>query len=276
MIKTNCELPNTLLEYNNELNDYDFVLFHLYKTDNIYKDYFKRQRSDHPERIMILDNSAYEFYIKGEELDLDEFYKSIVDLQPNYYILPDVLMDKEKTINNTKEFMDKYYNLINYESPNSKPMAVLQGDSENDFEECANIYKKMGIWSIAIPFHNTFFKNRLPDIKIGVEFAIHYNPTDDVRYAMGRVDYILKNYEKYLFQFKHIHILGSHCPLEKIFYNVCQTMDTGYPVKLGMKGEQLLKESKKPNIIIDEFLNDDLDPYIRERIILNVMKFKGL
>ena len=77
--------------------------------------------------------------------------------------------------------------------------------------------------------------------------------------------------------FDHVHLLGSHCPFEKMFYgDEVDTMDTGYPVKLGMKGEQLLKESKKPNIIIDEFLNDDLDPYIRERIILNVMKFKGL
>ena len=276
MIKTNCELPNSLLIYNNELNDYDFVLFHLYKKDEAYKNFYKNQRVSNPERLMILDNSAYEFFIKGEELDLQEFYETIIDLKPNYYILPDVLMDKDKTIYNTTSFVNQYYDLIKINSSNSKPLAVLQGNSERDFDECIEVYKKLNIWAIAIPFHNSFFKDRLPDVEVAMEFAVNYDMTDDVRYAMGRVDYVLKNYMDKLFQFQHVHILGSHCPLEKMFYNMCHTMDTGYPVKLGIAGEFLFQEDKKPNIIIDDFLHDNLDQYVREKIIINIMKFKNI
>lgn len=81
-MKINCELPNCLLELNNDLNEYDFVLFHLYKSDPIYKKYYKEQRLKYPERLMIFDNSAYEFYIKGEVLNLQEYTIAIDELKP--------------------------------------------------------------------------------------------------------------------------------------------------------------------------------------------------
>ena len=69
MIKTNSELPITLLNSHNEtLNDFDFVLLHLYVSDPGYRKYFDQMREQHPERMMIFDNSAYEFFVKGEEL----------------------------------------------------------------------------------------------------------------------------------------------------------------------------------------------------------------
>ena len=37
MLKINCELPKCMLEDNNELNEYDFVLFHLYIKDAEYR-----------------------------------------------------------------------------------------------------------------------------------------------------------------------------------------------------------------------------------------------
>ena len=56
---TNSELPNTLLHLNMELNDYDFVLYHLLKSNEKYKQWAYNQRKNHPNRMMILDNSAY-------------------------------------------------------------------------------------------------------------------------------------------------------------------------------------------------------------------------
>ena len=64
-----------MLDNNNELNEYDFVLFDLYKTNQKYREYFLNQRKEHPERLMIFDNSAYEFFVKGESLDVGEFYQ---------------------------------------------------------------------------------------------------------------------------------------------------------------------------------------------------------
>ena len=53
---------------------------------------------------MILDNSAYEFFVKGQSLDLDKYKEAIIELNPDYYILPDTLMNREKTIMDVLEF----------------------------------------------------------------------------------------------------------------------------------------------------------------------------
>ena len=58
MIKINSEIPLCMLDNNNELNEYDFVLFDLYKTNQKYREYFLNQRKEYPERLMIFDNSA--------------------------------------------------------------------------------------------------------------------------------------------------------------------------------------------------------------------------
>ena len=91
MIKINSELPMCMLDKNNTYNEYDFVLFHLYVSNTEYRNYYLNQRGTNPSRLMILDNSAYEFYVKGEQLDLQEFFEAICELKPDMYILPDGL-----------------------------------------------------------------------------------------------------------------------------------------------------------------------------------------
>ena len=112
MIKINSEIPLCLLNENNRLNEYDFVLFHLYKTNEKYREYFLNQRKENPDRLMIFDNSAYEFFIKNETLDMGEFYKAIIELNPDYYILPDTLMNMAKTIIDTKSFLNTLEHLF--------------------------------------------------------------------------------------------------------------------------------------------------------------------
>ena len=224
---------------------------------------------------MILDNSAYEYFIKGEELSFDGFLEAIVELQPDYYILPDTLMDYNKTINGVDEFMKNY----SYRITNSKPMAVLQGNEVNDFTNCASHYKSIGIEAICIPFHNSFLKEMglLCNQDIQSEFMETYNcpVTTDMLYAAGRVQFV-RNHEDLLKSFNYVHMLGSHCPLEKIFYKDFDSMDTGYPVKCAYVGDVLFEEKSKPNVIIDEFLYDDLDVETKNIIVLNIEKFKKL
>ena len=107
-----CEIPKDLYDVNEELNDYDLVLFHLYCEYDWYKEYYLNLRQTNPNRIMIFDNSAYEFYIKGEKLDLDKYFNAINELNPNYYILPDSLMNRDETLKNAFDFFNKYNNLI--------------------------------------------------------------------------------------------------------------------------------------------------------------------
>ena len=189
-IKTNCELPLCLMDKNNELNDYDFVLFHLCESNEKYKRYFICNRHLYPHRTMILDNSAYEYFVKGETLDLDKFIDCIIELEPDYYILPDTLMDRKKTLSDTIKFMFK---MAGRGPIKSKPLAVVQGCTVEEMLQCMDIYESWGIENISIPFHNSFFK------ELGLHAAddIQYEfiescetANDDMLYAMGRVQFM--------------------------------------------------------------------------------------
>ena len=296
MIKTNSELPITLLNgWNEKLNDYDFVLFHLYISESEYKKYFNEMREAHPERMMIFDNSAYEFFVKGEELDLDKYAEAIIELNPDYYILPDVLMDKEKTVTNILKFKTKQQRYIESEFEKigesaPQPIAVVQGNTIEEFNTCLFLLFNMGYTNIALPFHNSFFKEEIDecDGDIAYEFATAgYNIcTEDVRYAMGRCMWMKYWGMKILSpngtpRYTMLHFLGSHCPAEKKYLktlfsdNDKVSMDTGYPVKLAINYEVLGEEKKKPNIIIDDFMHDKFDNREQKFIADNVNIFKS-
>lgn len=273
---TNSELPISLLKYNLELNDYDFVLFHLLKSNSEYREYYYNMRRVHPERLMILDNSAYEFYVKGENLDLKEFQYYINDLQPDYYILPDKLMDCNATLQMAEIFLKNYpIGFKNAFYP--KPLAVAQGKNSHDLVDCLIKYKTMGIDYVGIPFHLSFYKTYAIHDDISFEFMTTYEEcNEDLLYAMGRVSWI-RDHENVLRIFENkVHILGSHCPLEKLFYKDLYSMDTGYPVKLGIVGEKLFEEKQKPNIIIDDFLDDRLSENQINLIKTNIELFKKI
>lgn len=269
-----------MLHRNNVINEYDFVLFHLYISNDEYRKYYLEQRKIAPKRLMIFDNSAYEFYVKGEQLDLQEFFEAICELKPDMYILPDVLMSKEKTLEGVHKFVDLYMEDIHTYSPNSNPMAVAQGVTEDELIECLSLYKEMGITCVAIPFHNTFFKemgkNVLPEIEeIFCKFHNTTTITTDMRYAMGRVKFS-RNHFLFLKTFDHVHMLGSHSVAEKAFYDWIDTMDTGYPVKCAIEGYMLGMEPHKPEVIIDEFLDKELPLATQYLIETNVLKFRNL
>lgn len=275
MIDINSELPLTMLDKNVELNDYDFVLFHLYKQYPEYREYYKQLRIDRPNRLMIFDNSAYEFYVKGEQLDEDEFCKAISDLLPDYYILPDVLMNRPATIEATARFLARYGRTYNSDLF-PKPMAVAQGNSEKELRDCLLTYRTItDVSAVAIPFHNTFFKTDLRSKEFEDWYGRNHTINDDVRYASGRVEFIRSN-QDILWKFKHVHLLGSHCPFEVTQYVglPVNTIDTGYPVKCGIAGYEIGTEPQKPNIIIDDFMTSDLLDETKNLICSNIKKFK--
>lgn len=296
MIKINSELPITLLkEYNEKLNDFDLILFHLYVSEPEYKKYYDDLHEYDPLRMMILDNSAYEFFIKGEELDLNEYERVIKSFKPQYYVLPDTLMNKERTMQDVNTFrqihqknIEEYFREIDEVCP--QPIAVVQGNTIREFNECLVELLEMGYKNISFPFHNTFFKDefKVCDKDISLKFSRngYRKITEDVRYAMGRCMW-LKHYGLSILQpngeprYDMLHFLGSHCPVEKKYYNTIFkdndniSMDTGYPVKCGINFIELGTEKEKPNVIIDEFMHDSLEEPIVNTIVNNVMKFKN-
>ena len=267
-ININCELPLGMLKtHNTKLNDMDFVLFHLFQHypdsyGKYYLDLRKSKNNSDNRRIMILDNSAYEFYIKGEELDWDAYINTIYKLKPDYFILPDTLMNYQKTMEETTSFLTiDYANEIKElkEKYNIQPMAVLQGNSTLDFLNCIMSYADLGIKSIAIPFHNSFLADdygKVSDIdwldfskynldlpknqKIEKVESENRKEMDgstkivdklvdklDNNYARGRINWVHRYYHFLNRFFDYIHLLGSHNPGEINFYKDLKKNSSG-------------------------------------------------
>lgn len=280
-MKINSELPLTMLDRNLELNEYDFVLFHLYQQYPAYREYYKAIRKSHPSRLMIMDNSAYEFYVKGEQLDFEAYTEAILDLCPDVYILPDKLMNKDETLEYVGGFLSYYTKLIEKESyrlgvTTPQPMAVAQGDTAQELFDCLLEYDRERIGWVALPFHNSFYTT-YKDPEMEQRFEKIFGPvTKDHLYAIGRLKFV-RDAALLLQRFKHVHLLGSHCPAEKAYHpGWIKTIDTGYPVKCGIAGYTMFEEPEKPNIIIDDFMTTELDEVQRNRIIQNVNTFKNL
>lgn len=272
MIKINSELPLCMLEKNETLNDFDFVLFHLYRRSPMYREYFQRIK-----RFTILDCSAYEFFINHETMVFADFAHTITELKPDYYILPDTLMDMDKTLEDSEKFLLQYRNEVwSGTGYHSEPMAVVQGNSIQDFVKCLYKYHEMGIRAIAIPFHNSFLKSYWTERYMNELYKIVNRWDDDVMYAAGRMK-VIDDLRLMLQEFDYVHLLGSHCPYEKTWYkpySFIKSMDTGYPVKNGYEGKTLA--DAKANVIIDDILYEELTPAQRELIAQNINHFKLL
>jgi hypothetical protein len=284
MIKTNCELPVPLLEQNTELNDFDFVLYHLLLKNKKYREYFTEIRKKDPQRLMIMDNSSYEFFVSKKKFKAEDFVDCVKEIQPDYYILPDTLMRMEKTLEDSVDFHRNYGPEIFCDTDHrSLPLAVIQGVNPEELIRCLKMFKRQCLYAIGIPFHNSFYKDLKVDADIKKAFCDWHDvkkPSEDMKYAMGRVQFLRDNADAFKFC-EHIHILGSHDPYEKVFIDKIfpdksLTMDTGYPVKIAINGWELGKTADKPEIILDEFLDQPLDPSILELIKNNVKTFKNL
>lgn len=273
MIKINCELPLTMMDKNIELNDYDFVLFHLYEDSVTYKEYYLNLRKTHPEREMILDCSAYEYFIKKQSLPIEKYYKVILELQPDYYIMPDTLMDQNKTLDDSLKFRD--YISKQSQQPKGEPMYVVQGNSMLEMAGSIMLYHKWDVKNIAIPFHNSFFKE-VPNYYIENRWRLKLGRlTEDMKYALGRIE-MVNEFKCMLQFFNRVHLLGSHFPLEKPWYpsNIIYSMDTGCPVKAGYMGIDILNCCEKPDIVIDDFFRTVFTEEQKKLVIDNIKQFK--
>ena len=180
----------------------------------------------------------------------------------------------DKTLQASIDFLKNYRDKIKH----SKPMGVLQGYGYIDFSTLLYAYKNNNIKAIAIPFHNDWYRDVLIDDDLYWEFMEEFGGNNiDADYARGRVQTV-RNISHWFGDFDHIHLLGTHQPFEKKYYKrfAIDTMDTGYPVKLALEGVKLGTEISKPNTIIDDFMNDELDNDVRDLIKKNIMEFKRL
>lgn len=264
MIKIAHEAPISILVDVDNLTDYSYALVHLFETHPEYYKHFYAARHIY-DRDVLLDNSIFEL---GTAFDPKRYVHWIEELQPNYYVLPDVLEDGYETISNFAKFADEYKDL-----PGMK-IGTVQGKS---YDELVNCYKFMAENAdmIAISFDLSYYQiaavgnNKLQRQMNGraklIKDLIHDN---------------VWNHEK-----PH-HLLG--CSLAKEFaiyakdkymYRSIYSADTSNPVVAGIKGLKYngcfgleVKPSQKLIEFIDHKVsNDEMDV-----IQYNIGKFSAI
>ena len=97
------ETPISILEESKLYNDYDYALVHLFETHPEYYNFFKCSLA--AGREVLLDNSIFEL---GESFDPKKYIKYITELNPTFYIVPDVLEDAQGTMSSWNKFFLNY------------------------------------------------------------------------------------------------------------------------------------------------------------------------
>jgi hypothetical protein len=257
------EVPICLLEKSKEFNDYDYALFHLINNHPSYKEFYKNS-----EREVVLDNSAYEFFIKKEKLEAGAFAECVEEINPSYFIIPDKLNDYKATLHYFEEWNNKYSHLKN------KKIGVVQGRNLKEFTDCYNIMGRE-VDKIAISFGYSFLPSLVSDI-------LRSSLNKYQVYALGRLNllnFLISN--NIIDKGKPHHLLGSYLPFEFLFYknslyDFIESGDTAYPIKNGFFLNKIKMDffDKKKEILIDDFIDKKLDKNQEECIMYNVNQMK--
>lgn len=258
MIKINHELPESLLKYSIEFNDYEFVLPHLLDKSPGYKKFMLEAKEKG--RYIIMDNSLHEL---GEAYNWDRLKFWVNELKPNEFIVPDVWENKNETLRNAKYFKQFQY------PKETKLVAVIQGKNIGEITESYVILKDLGYEKIAFSYGASFYE-RLVE---------HSNPF--VSKALGRVTLIHSLLKRGIMSNKDkIHLLGCSLPQEFIYYKdlkIIESLDTSNPVMAALDGVKYesygLLEKPKSNLNNSFDKIDNLDI---ELLKYNTTKFKEI
>ena len=261
------EAPIGIFDKVQRLTDYDYCLVHLLDENEEYLAKFREAKAKG--REIILDNSIFEL---GESYDPDRFAYWVKELEPDWYIVPDSLENKQKTIGMYNEFITKYPDLP------GKAMVVVQGKSYEEIVYCYGFFKmehKLGnVGKIAISFDYSFFE----DMYYAADTKFH-------AYTLGRQHVLRRMLEEGVINtdIPH-HLLGAGLPQEFAYYrhwDWIDSIDTSNPVVHGILSKRYKrlpeydiygldnKESVKLFTLIDTEVEEKMDD-----ILYNIEKFR--
>ena len=280
-MKISHEVPFALLEKSRSFNDYDYALVHLFEEHKQYYDFFAESLK--LGRTVILDNSVFEL---DSAFDPDRFAYWINKLQPTEYIIPDVLDDAQKTIDNIHSW-NATYNVP------GKKIGVVQGSTEVEALECYKAISPL-VDKIAISFNCKFYET-LFDIcydehgqaivmdqdLYGKELTILSQFGTKAKHRLNewqRQRVIFLNNIKKLGVDKPVHLLGCSLPQEfenyRNGFEFIESVDTSNPIVHAMNGIQYedwgLLDKVSTKLI--EYL--DHTEFDEEILNYNINKFK--
>jgi len=262
-IETSHESPISILDKSVEYNDYAYALVHLFEEREEYYDFFKRAKSKGIE--VYLDNSIFEL---KESFDPDKYAEWIEKLQPNLYIVPDVLENGEETVHNWLKWEESHKN----DFTNLTKMGVVQGRSWFELAECYR-FMSSAADMIAISFDYGYYQ--------GTGFG--YDELE--RFCSGRQRFIQQLIHEGMWNWnKPHHLLGCSLAREFSFYvnhNVynIKSIDTSNPVVAAMHDLQYndvhgLKT--KPSALLADMIDHEMTDDQIELVDYNTKMFKKI
>jgi len=218
---------------------------HRYIEDDSY-----RSIVDSCKKHTILDNSCFEL---GAALSNSLIAEYVNRIKPDVFVLPDVLGNYIETVDRTIEFLAEYPDL------DSDAMAVIQGNSHEEFIDCYKEFDAIGgVGMIGIPFCFNWAWDLEPE-----------------EHAMERVK-LIHALEPYINVNRKHHLLGTWHIKEFTNYKDYKwiySVDTSNPIAAGIEGDRY-PISHKPKIKFDEFVNYKLTDLNINDIMYNVNVFK--
>ena len=256
-MKISHEVPLSLLKYNYEWSDYDYLLPHLLDKYSEYKEYFLKAREDG--RFIIMDNGLFE----GITHTIQDLLEKINLIEPNIFIVPDEWDNSIITAKNAK-----YWKNVSLPE-HTKLMVVLQGKTVNEihllYQQCVDLgYTHFAFNHSSIVYQELGgSESKLANQSVGRVMLIEYLRSQNV----------VKDHH-------YIHLLGASTPQEFTYYrdncpNVIKSVDTSNPIITGILKQKYgdIGLLTKPSNKIEEFMEKDLESHL-EDVIFNINKFK--
>ena len=248
------EAPLSVFDKVQNMTGGDYFLANVLETN---PEYFQKARESVAKgRHTILDNGVFEL---DEAMDFESFAKWIYEIEPEYYIVPDVLEDGKSTIENMKMWIENYLVEVPHKC---KIIGVAQGRNFSDFITCYSYMSEHpAVNKIAIPFDFSWYCKG---------FATEH-PNKLVNWAEGRKETLCTMIQDGLINpDKPHHLLGCSLSYEFGYYtndecwNFIESIDTSNPVVAGLKGLEYIpgfglnqKPSQKLFTMIDESVSED-------------------
>jgi hypothetical protein len=256
------------LEHSKQYNDYGYALVHLFETHPEYYEWFENM-SHNSDTPVLLDNSIFEL---KKAFDPKKYATWIDKLQPNWYIVPDVLESAPDTIQKWKDWEMNYG-----DNTDALRIGVVQGKDWNDLVRCYNFMRDRADY-IAISFDYSYYQ--------------HTGLVEDdwaseklMKYCSGRKRFIQQLIDEgYWCWDKPHHLLG--CSLAKEFkyyvnnniYNI-RSVDTSNPIVAGIKGiryNDSMGLCCKPSALLADLIDHQVNDDELEIIDYNTRAFKRI
>lgn len=257
------ESPRCMLEESRSYNNYCYALVHKFNEDNEYYNFFKDSLKQ--DRVVYLDNSLFETETMFDHNEFAKYVKELGIVNPEkfYYIIPDVLEEKDKTIDSFIEFKKHHPSLP------GKSIGVVQGKSYEEIKEC---YKFMSDNAdmIAISFDYSYYLKLRPDER-----------NKFFSWMFGRQTLIDMLIEDGIWNFeKPHHLLGCGLPSEFKYYKDNKSIvscDTSNPIVMGMLGhryDEINGLDFKESIKLVDLFEAKLDDKQLDNIYHNIKVFR--